>query len=51
MSESTSVPRRLILDVDLDPDITQDEMSHDGGAHESEHSRQLIDDVPPHHGA
>jgi hypothetical protein len=50
MSRSTE-PKRLNLDVDLDPDITQDEMSDDAGAHEMERSRQMLDDVPPHHGS
>jgi hypothetical protein len=50
MSEPTE-SKRLNLDVDLDPDITQDEMADDAGALEMERARQMLEDVPPHHGS
>jgi hypothetical protein len=49
MSEPTHSPKPLDLDVDLDPDLTQDELSHDAAGEQRERTQQMLEDVPPHH--
>ena len=47
----TPAPKKLRLDVDLDPSVTSDELADPQDGQEKQRMASLLEDVPPHHGS